>query len=662
VITSLAGTGTPGYNGDGTLATSSQVNLPPSSRPDIYGNVYIADRGNHRIRKIDAITGIISTIARTGVAGFSGDGGPAISAQLSSPVGLAVMHDGTLFISDYGNNRIRKISPDGLISTYAGTGIAGFQGDGGLASNARINNAWGLTFDNDSNLYIADRGNDRVRKIDFATNIIITVAGTGTAGYSGDAGPAVSANLNKPISIAFDQTNNLYIADENNHRVRKVESGTGTINTIAGTGTNGYNGNGLAATASRLNFPSGVGVDNAGNVYISDRSNHRIRKIETSGILNNIAGTGTVGFSGDGGNATAAQLNYPRELYTDGSGNIYFADTDNNRIRKLTFCNLPSVPVVSASTTNICAGEVTSLSISNGNLNAATDWQWYNQGCGSGNVGNGTSIIVNPGVTTTYYVRGEGGCVTAYGCASITVEVNQAPASPSAISGNTNLCGINSQTYSIAQVSGATQYIWDLPAGWTGNSNSESITVTNANTSGAITVTAVNSCGSSPPQSISVTTNVIDTAIIDFGSYFSSAAGNATYQWIDCNTQGLISGANNQDYYPQSNGNYAVIISQNNCVDTSSCLSFLTTALQAITKADNIRIAFNNANQSIIIHGIYKSSSKLNIYNSAGALVYQTDALIDDSPIDVSFLENGIYLVSLPLPGNTWKFLKLKNE
>ena len=260
----------------------------------------------------------------------------ATAAQLNQPIGVVVANDGTVYISDNGNNRIRKINISGIITTYAGTGVAGFSGDNGAATLAKLNSQWGVCIDINNNLYIADRNNNRVRKVDYITNIITTVAGTGTAGFSGDNGIATSANFDKPISICVDTAFNIFIADENNHRIRKVTYSTGIVNKIAGTGTSAYNGDGITAVSAQLNYPCGVAVDLAGNVYISDRVNQRLRKINTSGIISTISGTGVAGFSGDGGNPTSAKINYPRELFSDGSGNIYFSTCRTTSVTRKT--------------------------------------------------------------------------------------------------------------------------------------------------------------------------------------------------------------------------------------------------------------------------------------------------------------------------------------
>lgn len=421
-INTISGTGTPGFSGDNGPATSAQVNLPSSICRDIFGNVYIADQGNHRVRRIDQ-DGIITTVAGTGTAGYSGDGGAALSAQINRPSGIAVDELGNVYFSDQLNQRVRRIDADGNINTVAGTGTAGAAGDGGPSLEAQFNFPWGL-FLHGTDLYIADRSNDRIRKLDLDAGILSTVAGNGLMGAQGDGGPATAARLNRPIAVCVDAQNIMYIADENNERIRRVDLNTGIITTSAGTGTAGFQGDGGQATAARLNKPSGVAVDLAGNLYIGDRFNQRIRRVGTNGVISTIAGTGSIGFLGDGGPATSARLNYPRELFSDGSGNIYFADTDNNRIRKITYCLLPTVPTAASSASaTVCPGDEVTLSITTGQLNAATNWQWSTGACGQEPAGTGASITVSPLQTTTYFVRGEGDCVTPYACASVTVNV-----------------------------------------------------------------------------------------------------------------------------------------------------------------------------------------------------------------------------------------------
>jgi sugar lactone lactonase YvrE len=295
------------------------------------GNVYIVDTQNQRVRKVNT-AGIISTLAGNGTLGFSGDGNPATSAMLNMPDRVAVDGSGNVYFSVAG--RIRKVNGAGTISTVAGMGTAGFVGDGGPATSAGLSlGGLGIAVDGAGNLYIADTAFQRVRKVD-TSGIIRTIAGTGAAGYSGDGGPATSATFNDPQALAVDNAGNLYIVDNRNNCVRKVNP-SGIISTVAGTGTAGYSGDGGPASRAQLSDPSGVSVDGAGNLYIADRINRRIRKVDpASGIITTVAGTGTAGASPDGGAAITTNLPVAADVAADSSGNLYIVDSQ--RIRKVT--------------------------------------------------------------------------------------------------------------------------------------------------------------------------------------------------------------------------------------------------------------------------------------------------------------------------------------
>ena len=330
VIETVAGGAS--FGGDGAAATAAQLNNPYNVALDGSGNLYIADTSNHRIRKVDS-SGNISTVAGTGMRGFGGDGAAATAAQLNFPRGVALDGAGNLYIADRLNNRIRKVDSSGNISTVAGNGTRSFGGDGAAATEAQLNLPNGVALDGSGNLYIADTSNHRIRKVDSSGNIS-TVAGSGTAGFGGDGGSATdtAARLNNPNGVALDGAGNLYIADTWNRRIRTVDS-SGNISTVAGGGSSLANG--IMATTARLNFPNRVAVDGSGNLYIADTNNHRIRKADSSGNISTVAGNGTSSFGGDGGAATAAQLKNPRGVALDGSGNLYIADTSNDRIRKV---------------------------------------------------------------------------------------------------------------------------------------------------------------------------------------------------------------------------------------------------------------------------------------------------------------------------------------
>jgi cysteine-rich repeat protein len=449
IITSLAGTGTPAYGGDQGLATNATLNAPSALAIDGLGNLFIADRKNHRIRRIDATTGVITTVAGTGTAGFSGDGGAATSAQLAEPQGVAVDALGTIYIADTNNHRLRVVAANGVITTLAGTGVAGTGGDGEQAFYAQLSSPGGVTVDGFGNVFVAvyvinpitaaihsrirkidtngvittfagggtsitdgvpathaalhsvqgvavgamgdiymsDIGYGRVRRVDASGTImtvagdgsfglsgdggaatstpflhpwgttvdplgnvliaehtrvrridgageITTVVGNGSFGFSGDGGPATSAELFYASDVAVDGLGNMYVADEGNQRIRRIDA-NGVIATIAGSGGRGYNGDGQPAVDARLSNPSGVAADGLGNVYIADTYNHRVRRVDANGMITTIAGTGTSGFGGDQGPATSAQLARPWDLMLDAAGNVYVCDLDNHRIRKI---------------------------------------------------------------------------------------------------------------------------------------------------------------------------------------------------------------------------------------------------------------------------------------------------------------------------------------
>ena len=326
----VAGNHVLGYSGDG-YATAAQLNNPNGIAVDASGNIYVADYFNNRIRKV-SLTGIITTIAGTGGAGYSGDGGPATGAQLNNPVGLAFDGGGNLYVADANNDRIRKISAAGIISTIAGNGSSGYGGDGGPATVAQLHWPSAVALDGSGNIYVADFSNNRVRKIN-ALGTISTFAGTGATGYSGDGGAATAAKLTLPYGVTVHGSD-VYIADYGNNAIREVNS-AGIIATTAGTGIAGFSGDGGTATAANLNVPEQIIFDAIGNSYIVDVQNQRIRKINTSGTITTIAGNGTAGYLGNGGIALQAELNSPAAITIDGSNNIYVADFDNNAVRKL---------------------------------------------------------------------------------------------------------------------------------------------------------------------------------------------------------------------------------------------------------------------------------------------------------------------------------------
>jgi uncharacterized protein (TIGR03437 family) len=385
-ITTVAGTGDPGYAGDGGTALSSQLNGPESVTTDAAGNLYIADYGNNVVRKVSR-SNIVTTLAGNGSFEYSGDGGSAMNAQLYRPTGITIDRAGNLYFVDGGNNVVRRISPTGIIAKFAGNGTIGYAGDGGSATAAQLNNAQGLAADSAGNLYIADYGNECIRRVSL-DGVITTIAGNGKIGFSGDGGPSTSAQLAFPFGVAADLAGNLYISDTGNARIRRISpsgiittiagtgvsghsgdsgpatnaaligpgaitvdgagniyfldgsyvrriSSAGIITTIAGIGISGYTGDGGAANRAEIGNSAGITVDNEQNVYITDSSTMRVRRVSSTGIISTIAGNGKIGYSGDGGSAVSAQLYFPNGIATDAIGNLYVADDLNNAIRLL---------------------------------------------------------------------------------------------------------------------------------------------------------------------------------------------------------------------------------------------------------------------------------------------------------------------------------------
>jgi RHS repeat-associated protein len=342
IITTFAGLLGPAFGGDGGLAVQAGL-IPFDMSVDAAGNLYIADSYNNRIRKVDT-SGIITTVAGNGSKGFGGDGGAATLAALDNPKGVAVDTVGNLYIADSSNNRIRKVDSAGIITTVAGNGNSDFSGDGGAAIQAAFDNPFDVAVDTVGNLYIVDYNNQRIRKVDTA-GIITTVAGNGGKGFGGDGDSAVDAMLRYPTGVAADTIGNLYIADSGNHLIRKVDS-AGIITRVAGYRYGGYGsfgGDGRAATRAGLASPYDVAVDAVGNLYIADRSNRRIRKVDTAGIISSVAGDGRSGYRGDGGLAVNATLGNPVGVAVDANNNLYIADVSNRRIRMVGLSKLRTI-------------------------------------------------------------------------------------------------------------------------------------------------------------------------------------------------------------------------------------------------------------------------------------------------------------------------------
>jgi uncharacterized protein (TIGR03437 family) len=382
IITTFAGNGIQGFTGNGGLAINAALGAPTGVTVDPAGNVYFAEQINDVIRIVNA-AGNINTFAGCNpttsaclVAGL-GNGGPATGAFLN-PVDVVSDKLGNIYFTDSGKSLVRMVSTSGVLSTVAGNGTTTYSGDGVAATSAAVNGPIGMAFDSAGNLYIADTLNNRIRKVSAATGIISTFAGNGTMGFGGDGAAATSATLANPHSIAFDSAGNLYISDTLNHRIRRVDM-NGNIETIAGNGMIGNTGDGGQATSASMTNPWGIAVDGSGNIYFADSLNNTIRKINAAGVISTIAGGGKV--LGDGGPAIIAALFTPEGIALDGSGNLYIADYSNNRIRKvsgvtsggggLTTPTITSVGNAESGTTTIAPN--TWVEINGANLGPAGD-------------------------------------------------------------------------------------------------------------------------------------------------------------------------------------------------------------------------------------------------------------------------------------------------
>lgn len=347
IITTICGQDSAGYCGDNGPASNACLNAFEFLCLDNTGDIYIADGLNSRIRKIDKTTGIITTVAGDGTRNYNGDNIPATDAELYVPEGVCVDSVGNIYIADVGNNRIRKITiSTGLITTVAGSGpsassFGGYSGDGAPATDAQLSDPVGLAIDKWGNLYIGDYGNDVVRRVDAATGIITTCAGkyststySGAAlGYSGDGGQATNATLSGPVSVFCDDSGNVFISDQFDNTVHKVDIMTGVITTVAGNGLPGNTGDNGLATRAKLHEPGGIFIDKLNNLYIADWQNGIVRKVDgRTNIITTVAGNDTVGFSGDGGLATNAKTN-ASDICIDEYGSLYIADEYNYRVR-----------------------------------------------------------------------------------------------------------------------------------------------------------------------------------------------------------------------------------------------------------------------------------------------------------------------------------------
>lgn len=395
IISTVAGSGSSGFGGDNGAVTAASIDGPSGIVFDTSGNMYISEWNNHVIRKVTP-SGIITTYAgQGGVPGFGGDNGPATAALLNRPIKIFMDSIQNLYIAEYGNNRIRKVNAAGTITTVVGTGSASYNGDGLQATATNIDRPNGVYMTYSGDLIFSDCAHYRIRKVN-AAGVVSTIAGTGVAGYSGNGVPATTAMLNLAFGVTADRAGNIYIGDGLNNRVRKI-SAAGIITTIAGNGTAGSSGDGGLATAALVYNAVDAQVDDSGNVYIADQLNYKVRMINTAGVISTVVGVGTLGFFGDRGPATNAKINQCNDVEIGHDGKIYITDNLNNRIRVVYTCDTNSVTTQPLNDTiSATAGGFATFTVTTSAVLPTYQWQ---QNTGSGFV-NLTNVAPYSGVYT----------------------------------------------------------------------------------------------------------------------------------------------------------------------------------------------------------------------------------------------------------------------
>ena len=505
----LVGAGNGNSLGDNGPAINAGLNLPEAVAFDSNGNLYVVDHDGNKIRKISP-TGIITTFAGTGTSGSSGDNGLAISAQLHGPHDVAFDAVGNAYIAD-GLNTLRKVtSATGIITTIAGSaGLGGFSGDNGPAVNAMFHTILSVAVDNAGNVILVDGYNNRIRKIN-TNGIVTTIAGGGT-NTPGDNGLATDAQLNCPAGVAIDNIGNIFFSEECSHKIRKINS-AGIITTVAGDGTMGNGGDNGLATNAQLNTPCLIHIDNNNNIFIADPSNNNIRKVVTStGIITTIAGNGTIGYSGDGGIAVNAQFHYPNGSTTDASGNIYIADGYNNRIRKICFsATLPTISIAATPSNSICAGILVTFTATPSSATSPS-YQWIKNGANVGT--NSTTYTYTPsnGDSVRCVITKTDACAGVLSASSntinMTVNPTVVPSVSITVSPSNTVCTGTSVTFTATATNSGTTptYQWKKNGSNVGT-NSSTFTYTPANGDSIKCVLTSNATCASP---VTATSNII---------------------------------------------------------------------------------------------------------------------------------------------------------
>jgi RHS repeat-associated protein len=645
VINTVAGDGLATYSGDSGAAVAAGLHSPTGIAVDSSGNIYIADTANNRIRKVTASTGNITTVAGNGTAGYSGDGSLAVNAELNNPTSVAVDSSGNLYIADGYNNRIRKVTvSSGNIATIAGNGTGGFSGDGGAATSAELYDPADVALDTSGNIYIEDVYNSRIRKVTVSTGKISTIAGNGTAGYSGDGGAATSAEISLRSyyatsggGIALDSSGNIYIADINNNRVRKVTVSTGVISTIAGNGTAGYSGDGGAATSAELHYPSGVWLDSAKDVYIADFYNDRIREVSAStSNISTVVGNGTQSYAGDGGSALSAELYYPTDIVLDSSGNLYIADEGNNRIRIVgkSGKTTPTLSVATSGTPSTYAGSVTfTATISSGPTGSMIFYDnggYLGMGTLSGTTATFTTSSLPIGTNSITASWPGNGTYNAVTSSAVTQTVNKAILTVTANNASRAYGSANptfTPTYT-GFVNGDTQSVLSGAPSLTTTATSSSAAGSYAITASVGTLAAANYTFSFVNGTLTVSqvllTVTANNASRGYGSV--NPTFTPTYTgFVNGDTQSVLSGAPSltTTATPTSAlGNYTITAAQGTLAATSYTFAYVNGTLTINMATPTITWATPAA----IPYGTPLSSTQLNAsMNTAGTCYYTPD-------------------------------------
>jgi sugar lactone lactonase YvrE len=664
IIATLAGNGTGGYNGDSIAATSAELDTPNKVALDSSGNLYVADAYNNRIRKVTP-AGTITTVAGTGYVsgaqgqgGYNGDNIPATSAELSSPMSVAVDGAGNLYIADYYNERIRKVDTSGNITTVAGNGYApgngqgGYNGDNIPATVAELNGPSDIAVDGAGNLYIADRNNHRIRKVDTSGNIT-TVAGNGTPGYNGDNIAATGAELDYPWGVAVDGLGNLYIADWSNSRVREVTP-NGTITTVAGTGTRGYNGDNIPATSAEVGYVPAIAVDGAGSLYIADASNYRIRKVTPGGTIATVAGTGTAGYNGDNITATSAELDGPHGIAIDGAGSLYIAEDYGNRVRKVDVSDAPSLAFANTNIGTASASQdVTVLNLGNAPLtisqiSTAANFSLGGSDTTCGSTGQTLASAASCVVGIEFNPTTAGGIS---GSVVLTNNALNASAATQTIALQGTGIGLQSQTITLSNPGPQTYGV--SPIALTGSPSSGlavsySVTSGPATVSGsALTITGAGSVTVQGNQAgntnytaatpVSVTFTVAQAPLTISPNSFSRAAGATNPAFT-----GTVAGVENNDL---NAGN--LVITYSTTATTSSPIGTypITASISGVASA-NYALTVNPAKLTVLSSGVDLIESAVSgpLTAATGGTIQVTDTVLNQGGGIASASTTGFYL------------------